>query len=121
MSRTRKQLGALGERIAADYLKHHGYEILETNFRCPGGEIDVVAQHGDCLVFVEVRTRSSRSYGTPEESLTTEKKRRLIELGQAYRQVHENLPSLWRIDVVAVELDSGGKVARIELIENAIS
>ena len=116
----RKERGTLGERIAAEYLRGLGYKILETNFRRPEGEIDIVAQDGDCLVFVEVRTRKSASFGTPEESVTAAKRERLISLVLAYLQTHSNLPSLWRIDVVAIELDPKEQVSRIELIQNAI-
>jgi putative endonuclease len=80
-----------------------------------------VAQDKDYLVFVEVRTRRGSDFGTPEESLTAAKKEKLISLSLAYLQTHRNLPSLWRFDVVAVELDQAGKVSRIELIQDAIS
>ena len=80
MADSRKKLGAFGERIAGDYLKRQGYEILETNFRCSVGEIDIVARHGDYLVFVEVRTKRNLEFGTPEESITSAKKKKLIEL-----------------------------------------
>ena len=120
MLNPRKQLGALGEKIAIEFLKGHGYKIRETNFRCLLGEIDIVAEKEKCLVFVEVRTRTSSEFGTPEESITIAKKRKLISLALTYLQSHEDLSPLWRIDVVAVEMVNGGKVSRVELIENAI-
>ena len=70
---------------------------------------------------IEVRTRSGSDFGTPEESVTTTKKDRLVRLAQTYIQTHQHLPSPWRIDVVAVEMDHDGKVSRIELIESAIT
>lgn len=115
----RKALGELGEKMAREYLKKKGYHILETNFRCREGEIDIVAQDKDYLVFVEVRTRTSSDFGTPEESLTAAKKERLVSLALAYLQTHRDLPSLSRFDVVAVELDQKGRVSRLELIQNA--
>ena len=121
MPDSRKQIGARGERIAAEHLRKLGYKIRETNFRRPEGEIDIVAQGKDCLVFVEVRTRTGADFGTPEDSVTAAKKEKLISLALAYLQTHSNLPSLWRIDVVAIELDRDGKLSRIELIENAVS
>ena len=121
MPNHRKQLGALGEKIAVEFLKRHKYKIRETNFRCPQGEIDIVAEKENCLVFVEVRTKMSREFGTPEESVTATKKEKLISLALAYLNSHEDLPSLWRIDMVAVEMGRDGKVSRVELIENAIS
>ncbi len=117
----RKALGELGEKMAREYLKKKGYHILETNFRCREGEIDIVAQDKDYLVFVEVRTRTGSDFGTPEESLTAAKKERLVSLALAYLQTHRDLPSLSRFDVVAVELDQKGRVSRLELIQNAIN
>jgi len=116
----RRDTGILGEKLAKDFLKKRGYRIWETNYRCPEGEVDLIAKHKDYLVFVEVRTKTSREFGTPEESITPTKKERLRAVASCYRQTHDNLPQLWRIDVVAVELDQKGKPSRIELIENAV-
>ena len=113
--------GKLGEKIAMNFLKKKGYRILETNFRCREGEIDIVAEQKDYLVFVEVRTKTGSDFGSPEESVTFTKKEKLITLAFTYLNAHRNLHSLWRIDFVAVELGEQGKVTRIELIENAIS
>jgi putative endonuclease len=116
----RQEVGKLGEKAARKFLKRRGYRIRETNFRCRHGEIDIVAQKKDYLVFVEVRTKSSLDFGTPEESITQAKKERLIASALTYTNTHQDLPSLWRIDVVAIELDDKGKHKRIEHIENAI-
>jgi len=116
----RQEVGKLGEKAARKFLKKRGYRIRETGFRCPRGEIDIVAQQKDYLVFVEVRTKSNLDFGTPEESITQAKKKKLVTLALTYTSTHQNLPPLWRIDVVAVELDDKGKTKRIELIENAI-
>ncbi len=116
----RRNTGILGEKLARDFLKKRGYRIIETNYRCPEGEIDIVARHKDSLVFVEVRTKTSHRFGSPEESITTTKKERLRTVASRYCQTHDNLPSSWRIDVVAVELDRKEKPLRIELIENAV-
>lgn len=116
----RRRLGDRGEKLAQAFLRSKGYKIIETNYRRREGEIDIIAQTGDCLVFVEVRTRRGSQFGTPEESLTETKQERLEALAQEYIQSHENLPPQWRIDVVAIELDSKGYISRIELIENAV-
>jgi len=116
----RQEVGKLGEKAAQKFLKRRGYHIRETGFRCRHGEIDIIAQKKDCLVFVEVRTKTSMDFGTPEESITQTKKERLIASALTYTNTHQNLPPLWRIDVVAIELDEKGKTKRIELIENAI-
>jgi len=116
----RQEVGKLGEKTAQKFLKKRGYRIRETGFRCRRGEIDIIAQQKDCLVFVEVRTKSNLDFGTPEESITQAKKERLIDSALTYTTTHQDLPPLWRIDVVAIELDDKGKARRIELIENAI-
>ncbi|MFO7996099.1 MAG: YraN family protein [Dehalococcoidia bacterium] len=116
----RQQVGKLGEKEAQKFLKKRGYRIRETGFRCHHGEIDIIAQQKDCLVFVEVRTKSNLEFGTPEESVTQSKKTKLIASALTYIAKHQNLPSLWRIDVIAIELDDKGQTGRIELIENAI-
>ena len=116
----RQEVGCLGERLAAKFLRRRGYHIIETNFRCRGGEIDIIARQGDCLVFIEVRTRSSSSFGSPEESITQVKRSKLIFTALTYISSHSNLPEQWRIDAVAVEIDVQGQVKRIELIENAV-
>ena len=117
----RRDTGILGEKLARDFLKKRGYHILETNYRCPHGEIDIIAKHKDSLVFIEVRAKKSLEFGSPEESITPAKKERMMTTAYHYQQTHDNLPPSWRIDVVAVELDQKGKPSRIELIENAVS
>ena len=117
----RRDTGILGEKLAKDFLKKKGYHIWETNYRCPEGEIDIVAKHRDYLVFIEVRTKRSLEFGSPEESITPTKMGKLRAVASHYRQTHNNLPPLWRIDMVAVELNQKGKPSRIELIENAIT
>ena len=115
-----RRLGQLGERMAAQYLCSQGYWILETNARSSLGEIDIVAQEGDILAFVEVRTRRGSAFGTPEESITARKRQKLRELAEDYRQTHPQAPAAYRIDVVVVELTSGGKMQRVELIRGAV-
>ncbi|MCD6452765.1 MAG: YraN family protein [Dehalococcoidales bacterium] len=117
----RRDTGILGEKLAQNFLKKRGYYIRETNYRCPYGEVDIIATRNDYLVFIEVRTKKSLQFGSPEESVTQAKKERLKATAQHYQQNHDNLPSLWRIDFVAVELNQPGDIQRIELIENAVS
>ena len=116
----RRDTGILGEKLARDFLKKRGYHIIETNYRCPHGEIDIVAKDKDSLVFIEVRAKRSSEFGSPEESITPAKKEKIRATAYHYQQTHENLPPLWRIDFVAVELDQKGEPSRIELIENAV-
>ncbi|MFC1952992.1 YraN family protein [Chloroflexota bacterium] len=116
----RRDTGILGEKLATDYLKKHRYKILETNYHCPHGETDIIAKKNNTLVFIEVRTKTSRDFGSPEESVTPMKKERMISTAYHYRQTHNDLPELWRIDFIAIELTPEGKTLRIELIENAV-
>lgn len=116
----RSETGQRGERLAQDYFKKRGYRIIETNYRSRYGEIDIVSIYKNVLVFTEVRTKTNLEYGTPEESVTETKARRLRATAYYYRQAHENLPEQWRIDLIAIEIDDKGKVKRINLIESAI-
>ena len=116
----RKDIGDWGERKAAELLRNQSYTILETNFRCRTGEIDIVAQDDDCLVFVEVRTKSGTNFGSPEESITNTKKQKLISAAMTYIQGHEDAPESWRIDVVAIQLTPTHKHLHTEHIKNAI-
>jgi putative endonuclease len=118
---TRREVGSRGEKLAVDFLKGLGYKIVQMNFRCRQGEIDIIAQQGECLVFVEVRTKKSCDFGTPEESVTSSKREKLISLANIYLQTLDGLPPSWRIDVVAVELTPDDRLSRLEHIENAIS
>jgi len=116
----RRGLGRRGEDLAALHLAAQGYEIVARNWRCEVGELDLVARAGDCLAFVEVRTRRGQVLGTPEESVTPAKQARLIELALAYVQAYD-WPGDWRIDVVAVEMDRRGRLLRVDHYENAVT
>ena len=116
----RREAGMLGEKLARDYLQEHGYRILQTNYRCSEGEIDIIAEYQDSLVFVEVRTKQSREFGSPEESITPAKMAKLRKTVARYLQSQGNLPAAWRIDVLAIELGSDNKAKRLELIEDAV-
>jgi len=118
--REKKELGKKGEEKALRFLKKKGYRILGTNYFCREGEIDIVARQGEYLAFIEVRTKSDLEFGTPEESITPAKMRRLQKAAYHYLYHQDKTPDLWRIDVVVVELDGHQKPKRIELIENAV-
>ena len=116
----RRGLGRHGERLAGDHLAAKGYRLVARNWRIQTGELDLVAEDGETLVVVEVRTRRGRSMGSPEESITAAKQARLVDLSEAYVQ-EVQWPGPWRIDVVAVEMDQRGRVLRLEHYENAIT
>lgn len=115
----RKHTGRQGEDIATAYLLEKGYSLVQRNWRCSSGELDIIVQDADLLVFVEVRARHNRRFGTPEESITPTKQAKLIELAHAYLQEHpafEETP--WRIDVIAIQLGAG--LPQINHIQDAI-
>jgi len=114
---SRIELGKRGEELALGFLENLKYKILEKNFRCKFGEIDIIALHGKTLVFVEVKTRSSPEYGSPQTGVTKRKRNQLTKVAFFYLQKNRLFNRDARFDVVAIELDAGEK--RIELIRNA--
>ena len=120
MSRRRLDLGDFGERVAAAHLEAKGYHIRERNFRVAEGEIDIIAERGGTLVFVEVRTRRGGSRGTAAESVTARKAAHLVAAAQAYAQARADCPAEQRIDVIAVDLAADGRVLSLEQIEGAV-
>lgn len=120
-NRARKNLGDSGERVASMFLVQRGYKILARNFRTRVGEMDLIAEDADGLAFVEVRTRRGDAVGAPEESLTPRKRTRLLMVAQEFLQAHEEYADrAWRIDLVAIELDRAGRVARMDVIKGAV-
>ena len=117
----RHETGIRGEKLAGDFLKKKGYHLLETNYRCRYGEIDIVARKEDCLVFCEVRTKTTLAFGTPEESISQVKIRHMERAAENYVQEHAGKGLNWRIDLIAIELDAGYKLRRMEQIENVSS
>jgi len=121
MSGERRRLGQFGERIAAARLEAEGYRIVERNFRCREGEVDIIAESNGCLVFVEVRTRRGDAMGEAVDSLTPLKGARITAAAEAYCQGRPGLPLERRIDVIAVDLTLAGRVLRVEHIESAFA
>lgn len=120
MPTQRKKTGAYGEQLAERYLIEQGYEIVAKNWRCPEGELDLVARQGLDLVFVEVRTRRGTRLGTPEESITPAKQAKLISLAYTFLADYEQPDCPWRIDVIAIVLNKRGEVVRFSHLEAAV-
>lgn len=120
-SNQRQSLGHLGESIAADYLKNKGYMILERNWRTPYGEIDLIASDKETVVFVEVKTRASNSLGPPEISITPRKEEHMRNAAEYYIQQHPELITDWRIDLIAIQLQSKETPALIDHFENVLA
>lgn len=110
------ELGKRGETLAADHLRANGLQVLERNWRCPQGEIDLIAMDGEELVFVEVKTRSSVAFGHPLEAITPVKLARLRRLAAAWCDAHPGGYERIRIDAIAVLAPTRGLV-EIEHLE----
>ena len=104
-----KSLGASGEQLAARHLGRQGFVILERNYRCPIGELDLVARKGPLLVFAEVKTRKSGHYGPPEIAVTHRKQRKIVRLAQFYLKQKKLHDLQCRFDVLAVRWDERGR------------
>jgi putative endonuclease len=114
-----KETGAIAENIAADYLSKRGYKIRERNYRTREGEIDIIAEKDGTLIFIEVRAKTSKTFGSAEESITERKKKRLIALAESYLSECEVQPDSCRIDLIAIKLRANGELIRLNVIENA--
>ena len=109
--------GEEGEKIAAAYLKKNGYRIIEINFRCSIGEIDIVAKEKNDLVFVEVKTRKSTELGYPEQAVGIRKQKKMSQLALWYLQKRKIADTNARFDVVAVTIIP--EKNEVKLIKNA--
>jgi putative endonuclease len=114
---TKKGTGRVGEDIAAGFLVKNGYRISERNYRCPIGEIDIVARDKNDLVFVEVKTRRSADLGYPEQAVGIKKQKKISQLALWYLQEKKLNGVHARFDVVAVMIHPSGN--EIRLIKNA--
>ena len=99
---TKARFGALGEEAAAGFLRAGGYRIVARNHRCRLGEVDIIAEKGELLVFVEVRTRATSLFGSPEETVDPRKQRRVIAAARDYLARRSGRGKSARFDVIAV-------------------
>lgn len=114
----KQKTGSYGEQLARNHLLAKNYTVIETNWRCPQGEIDIVAQDGDTVVFVEVRTRRAEATAAAFESVNPKKQDKLQTLAFAYVDAKQ-IESAWRIDVIAVALPRTGQPL-VEHVEDAL-
>ena len=117
MTKARLALGKLGEDLALKKIKRLGYKCIARNYRCPLGEIDIIAKDKDCLVFIEIKTRKGKSIGYAKEAVNAKKKRQLSKVALAYMKAHNCCDVKSRFDVVAINLYEGRE--QIEVIRNA--
>lgn len=105
-------VAVLGEEAACEYLKKQGYRILERNFRKSYGEIDIIAQKEEVIVFIEVKTRTTSSFGSPFDAIAPQKLRQIIKGAKYYAYIlHPDLPDNLRIDAIGVVVKDGNVVA----------
>lgn len=111
-------IGRRGEDIATEFLLQKGYIILEKNFRKRYGEIDIIAEKDNVLIFIEVKTRTSSQFGTPVESISFWKLQSLMKTAQLYKKLHPHLPEALQIDAVAIIISKTGELENLDHIEN---
>lgn len=121
MAYSRLDIAKTGELLAVAHLKACGYNILERNYRAVRGEIDLIAQDGDFIVFVEVKTRRSLKFGLPQTAVTTQKQRQISKVALAYLQAKNLLDAPCRFDVIAIHLSPQLELLKLEHIESAFA
>jgi len=115
----KKDLGRLGERIALDFLKKKGFQILKENYTTPFGEIDIIASDGQTLSFIEVKSRTSLSFGLPEEGIDSKKIKHLSKASLFYIKRNSPEEINFRFDVVTIFLTPSGEPKEVRIIKDA--
>jgi putative endonuclease len=113
-----KILGAFGEDLASKYLEDNGYKVLERNFSCRAGEIDIIALDVDTVVFIEVKTRTSERFGMPSEAVSPTKQKKLVKTALYYMQCRKLFDYMCRFDVIEIIVDEENN-RHINLIRDA--
>ena len=119
MKNLNKVVGNFGEDLAITFLKNQGYTIIEKNFYCPLGEIDIIAKDGLYLVFIEVKTRYNLNYGSPLESINFSKQNKIKNVAQYYLINKHILKAYCRFDALEIILKKCETEPKINLIKNA--
>ncbi|MFH1227365.1 MAG: YraN family protein [Planctomycetota bacterium] len=115
---SKKDIGAIGEKLAAGYLKKRGYKIMASNFKCNFGEIDIIGYKNKTISFIEVKTRSSDEFGPPEEAVNKGKQKRQVRVAKYYLFKHKIAPEIpCQFDIVTIKLINNQP--DINLIQNA--
>ena len=117
MTKQRLRLGKLGEDLAVKEIESLGYKCLDRNYRCPLGEVDLIARDGDTLVFIEIKTRKGRSLRYAKEAVDAKKRRKISQVALFYMKAKDCCEVKSRFDVVAVSLN--GEEKEIEVIKDA--
>ena len=115
----RVDLGKVGEKLALAFLVKRGYEIIERNFWCPFGEVDIIAKDGQTVSFIEVKTRKSTLFGMPFESIVKKKQGHLVRASNFYLNRKGILDADCRFDVISVLFEKDCKAATVKLLKDA--
>jgi len=110
---SKQKIGQIGEKMAKDLLIKKGYQIITTNFKVRGGEIDLVCKKGNLIIFTEVKTRTTKTFGLPIESFNARKKKRFRRAILRYLQIY-NYDGSWQVDFVGIEIDRKLRTAKIK-------
>ena len=119
MPDTPMELGAKGEKRAAKFLKRKGYKIIQRNYSCKLGEIDIIARQNNTTIFAEVKTRQTEEFGAPQYSINAAKRNHISKVALCYIKEKRLMGQSCRFDVIAVTFPSGSRKPKIEHIENA--
>jgi putative endonuclease len=117
--KTARELGRWGEDLAKSFLEGKGYQVMFQNVFTEYGEIDLVAKRKNQIHFVEVKTRRTKDFGHPEESITQSKLSHMIDSAEAFLQAHPEFEGSWQIDVIAILVTKQDKAPEIRFFENA--
>ena len=117
MKKYNKAIGDYGEKIAAEYLKSNGYKILDMNFRNKVGEIDIICTFNNILIFCEIKSRYTNSYGNPIESVTYSKQKQIIKLSNLYILSKKYFNYNIRYDVIEINLNNSNDFFKLNLLE----
>lgn len=115
----KKELGRKGECLAKEFLEQSGYTVLAMNYRSRYGEIDIIAEEGGDLVFIEVKTRSGDEFGTGLEAITASKRAHIIRAATEYLHEQQAVRRTCRFDAVEVDMDEDGRPAAIDVVKGA--
>ena len=116
---SRKEVGTEGEKLAAKFLKRKGYRIIQRNYKCKLGEIDIIAEHDGTIIFVEVKTRQTQEFGSPQSSVTATKRGQISKVALFYIRAKRLVDQSCRFDVIGITFPPGSRKPEIEHIENA--
>jgi putative endonuclease len=108
----KRKIGNIGEDLAVRYLRNDGYEIVARNYRFQRGEIDIVARENRILVFVEVKSRRTKSYGEPEDSVTIRKRRQIHKVAEGFLYENNIQNTECRFDVISIFFEGGKAVIK---------